>query len=303
MNDTTWRNLSAILGAACLVMIVAAGALLMAGGDSSASSTPSNQPSATVLPSGSVASDSVPTPIVIGPTGTPTILPSITPVPKAPIASITFNNLQLDASTDPQGKARTFTFITDGVGPVGISITKSSPAKTTTKICASVDGSKPDCRIGTRVTYTGAFTDTAHSVWVVTLIGNVGATPTVDVKFSWPANKATITLTHGRLQGSSSPGVSENLNGFAATFVARANGNVGLSALWTTITTDVAVTTSQVVGSSTNLLDQKQFTSAQNLGTTGYSFGVQVGKTYQLALRNVSADSQRPDLTAVISLP
>jgi hypothetical protein len=302
VNDITWRNLSAILGAACLVLIVAAGALLMTGGTGSASPTLS-PPVGGESASASLSTDTVPTPIVIGPSGSPTVMPSITPVPKAPIASITFNNLLLDASTDTLGHPRTFTFITDGVGPVGISITKSSPAKTTTRICASLDGSKPTCYTGTKVTFKGAYTDTAHSVWVVTLVGNQNATPTVDIAFSWPTNNASITLTHGRFQGSSSPGVSENLNGFMATFAARANGNFGLSAVWTQITTDAMVTTNQVVGGSTSLLDQKSYTSVQNLGTPGYSYAVQAGKTYQVTLRNMSADSQRPDLTAVVTLP
>ena len=306
MNDTTWRNLSAVLGVACVVLIIAAGALLATSGESSAPSQALGSV-ASVSPSGSVAATSS------GPSGSlapsaatasavPTVAPTATPPAKAPIAQITFNNLQLDGSTDPLGKPRTFTFITDGSGPVGISITKA-PTKATTRICAQVDGSKPDCRVGTRVTYKGAYTDTAHSVWVVTLIGPAATGPTVDVAFSWPSNNPQITLTHGRLQGSSSPGVSQNLNGFAATFTAVAAGNLTVAASWTQIATDVAVTTDQLVGPSSNLVDQKQITNVTNLGTPGYTFGVSAGQTYQVSLRDLSADAQRPDLTAVISLP
>jgi len=288
---------------ACVVLIIAAGALLATSGESAA---PTQQPGDSVAietptePDSSGSSEASPSSDV-SPEPTPVVSPSAsTP---AHIASITFNNMQLDAMNDPLGKARTFTFITDGNGPIGISITKSSPPKTTTRICARVDGSKPDCRTGTRVTYTGALTDTAHSVWVVTLIGNQGATPTLDVAFSWPSNSPKITLTHGRLQGSASPGVPETLNGITATTIPKTAGNIGLAASWTTVSTDVRVTTDQIVGSSSNLLDQKQYNAVQNLGTPGYTYGISPGKTYRLSLRDLAADSGRPDLTAVISLP
>jgi hypothetical protein len=307
VNDTTWRNLSAMLGLACVVLIIAAGALLATSGESPAPSQAAGSV-ASVIPSGSAPSGSsgssgspAPSASTSG-SSIPTAAPTGTPAANAPIAHITFNNLQLDGSTDPLGKPRTFTFITDGSGPIGIAITKA-PTKATTRICAQVDGSKPDCRTGTKVTYTGAYTDTAHSVWVVTLIGPAATGPTVDVAFSWPSNNAQITLTHGRFQGSSSPGVSQNLNGFAATFTPVAAGNLTVAASWTAITTNVAVTTNQISGTSSNMVDQKQINSVTNLGTPGYTFAVAAGTTYQVALRNLSADSQRPDLTAVISIP
>jgi hypothetical protein len=305
VNDSSWRSLSAILGAACVVLIIAAGALLATSGE--ASPTPSGPASSIAIgsPTGSGPSDSVgPSSSASSSTPAPTPTPSVTPQPaNAPITSITFNNVLLDASTDPLGKARTFTFITDGNGAVGISIVKSSPAKTTTRICAKVDDGKADCRTGTKVTYKGAFTDTAHSVWVVTMIGNSSAKPTVDLTLSWPSNSPKITLGHFRLQGSATPGVSEFLNGFTATFAPKRAGSLGVSASWTTITTDVRVSTAQVIGSSANLVDSKSYTAAQNLGTPGYSFDVTAGKIFKVTLRDLSADAQRPDLSAVISLP
>ncbi|MGD0862790.1 MAG: hypothetical protein ABSA21_08500 [Candidatus Limnocylindrales bacterium] len=306
MNDTSWRNLSAILGLACVILIIAAGALLATSGESPAPSPLDTSAVGSATPSGtssasSTAGSSAPS-ASSGSSATASAGPTATPQAPAPIASVTFSNLMLDASTDPLGKARTFTFITDGVGPVGIAITKS-PAKETTKICASVDSSKPDCRIGTKVTYTGAYTDTAHSVWVVTLIGPAGAGPTVNVSFSWPTNNARITLTHGRLQGSSSPGVNVGLNGFTATFKTRSAGNVTLAASWTVITTDVDVSLSDVSGSSANLVDEKPYSGVQNLGTSGYSYAVTAAKSYQISFRDTSANSMRPDLTAVLSFP
>jgi len=305
VNDNTWRNLSAMLGVACVVLIIAAGALLATSGGSAtatqtagivANATPSASSSpvdsGSPAPSASASASAVATP---GPTGTP--------VANAPIAHVTFNNLQLDASADSLAKARTFTFITDGSGPVGIAIVKSSPPKATTRICVQLDGGKPDCRLGTAVNYAGAKTDTAHSVWIVTLIGPAAIGPTVDVAFSWPTNHAQITLTHGRLQGSSSPGVSANLNGFTATVKTVNAGNVTVAASWTQITTNVEVSTEDLNAQTASMIDQKQFTSATNLGTPGYTFALSAAKSYRVSLHNLSADAQRPDLTVVLSVP
>jgi hypothetical protein len=307
VNDTSWRNLSAILGVACVVLIIAAGALLATSGES-ASPSLSGSSAASVIPSDSgpiVDSSANATPstpsVSASPTVVPTGGPTATPAPKAPIVQVTFNNLMLDSSTDTSGKARTLTFVTDGLGPVGIAITKSS-AKDTTKICATVDDSKPDCRVGTRVSYAGAFTDTAHSVWVITLIGNHAAKPTIDLSLSWPSNTPQITLTHGRLQGTGA-GVPAALNGFTATVKTTAAGNLTLSSSWTVITTNVQVTTEDLSSSPATTVDQKQFTGVTNLGQPGYSFAVGAVKSYRISLRNMSADSMRPDLTAIISVP
>jgi len=65
----------------------------------------------------------------------------------------------------------------------------------------------------------------------------------------------------------------------------------------------VKVTTEDLNSSAASILDEKQFTSATNLGTPGYSFNVAAGKSFRVSLRNTSADSGRPDLTAVLSVP
>jgi hypothetical protein len=302
VNDSTWRNLSAILGMACVILIVAAVALLATSGE-----TPKKTPSAPsapvgdVSPSADVPSDSATPSGSAAPVITAKPGPTATPQPKAPIVAVTFNNVMLDASTDTAGKPRTFSFITDGVGPVGIAMVKSGTAMS--RICATVDDSKPDCRTGTKVSYKGATTDTAHSLWTITLIGYQTNTPTIDIAFSWPSNTGKINFTHGRLQGSSSPNVPEALNGFSATFKARTAAKVGLAASWTVITTDVGVTVNEVNGTSLNQVDSKQFTACSNLGASGYSYAVGAGKTYRIALRDLSADAQRPDLSAVLTLP
>ena len=120
---------------------------------------------------------------------------------------------------------------------------------------------------------------------------------------SWPTNHAQITLTHGRFQGSSSPGVSPNLNGFTATVKTVNAGNLTVAASWTAVTANVEVTTEDLNAPTATILDQKQFSSVTNLGTPGYAYGLNAGKSYRVSLRNLSADSQRPDLTAVISVP
>ena len=305
MNDSSWRSLSAILGVACVILIIAAGALLATSGGSPApNSSDVGQTSAT--PPGSVATESsgpsAPASASSASASVPSATPPPTSMPKAPIALATFSNLMLDAANDASGTARTFTFITDGAGPVGIGFTQGT-GKALVKICAKIDDSKPDCRTGSKVTFTGALTDTAHSVWIVTLVGAGANTPTVSVSLSWPTNEPRITLTHGRLQGSTSPGVPEALNGFICTFKPRAAGNVTVAASWTTITTDIAMSTANVIGTTVNTVDEKQFKAAKNLGTPGYTFGVDGGKYYRVSLRDTAADSQRPDLTAVISFP
>ena len=306
MNDTSWRSLSAILGVACVILIIAAGALLATSSGSPAPS-PSDIAQTSAVPSGSGSSESSGPSASASATASATAVPSATAKPpapaKAPIALATFNNLMLDAANNASGTARTITFVTDGVGPVGIAVTKIS-AKASLKICAKIDDSKPDCRTWPKVnSFKGASTDTAHSIWVITLIGVGTDTPTVDVAFSWPTNDAKITLSHGRLQGSSSPGVPEALNGCTCTFKTRAAGNVTVAASWTLLTADIDMSTADVDGPKAISLDEKQFKAAQNLGTPGYSFGLDAGKYFRVFMRSISADSLRPDLTAVISFP
>jgi len=307
VNDTTWRNLSAVLGVACVILIIAAGALLATSGESS---TPTPGPVSSVAlesPTNSAESPSQDESPSANVSASPSA-PAQTPAPavKAHTATIVFNNVQLDSANDPLGKPRTFTFITDGTpgvnAPIGISFTTISPAKAQSKICAYSDGAG-SCVSGTHYTFTKAAANSLHEVWSVTLMGVGNNTPIVNLTLSWPSATPRVQITHGRLQGSSSPGVSANLNGFTATITPKIAGSLGVSASWTTITTDVRVTTSQVSGNSSNLLDQKTFNAAQNLGSPGYAFDIAPGKVYRLEFRNISADSQRPDLTAVISLP
>ena len=275
MNDSSWRTLSAVLGVACVILIIAAGALLATTGESA---PPTPGPSDTAIvgspsPSGVAPTDSNVPPDTPTPTATATVAPTPTPTApaKAPIVSVTFNNLMLDASTNALGTARTITFITDGTGPVKIAITKSP--KALTYICVKLDENKPDCRKGTTsIKYNGS-TDTVHSLWTVTLVGYQSNTPTIDLAMSWPSNTGKVSFTHGRLQGSTTPGVPDALNGFTATFKTRTAGNVTLGAAWTLVTANIDVSLADVDGPKAIAVDDKQFPAAQNLGTSGYSFG------------------------------
>jgi hypothetical protein len=296
VDDKGWRNVSVILGVVCALLIGAAGALILVigpGGSSqpTVSATPSSsatpEDTSSLEPSESASPEASPSGTA-GPTPTPQ------PTQSAPTAAITFNDMQLDADSDPGKYVRTFSFMSDGWGDVKMSVTKASGG--TTKICAKVDASAFSCKTGSLPGFPKAKADTAHSVWTVTLIGVGAATPTVDVAFSWPTNNAQINLLHGRFQGMS-PGVPLALNGFTTTFVPRSDGNVKVDASWTVIVTDVRLDLADV----TNVpfvVDEKTYSGVQFMS---YTHSVDSGKTYKVLLRNTSADNYKPDLTVQIS--
>jgi hypothetical protein len=298
VNDSSWRSLSAILGVACVILIIAAGALLAT---NPASETPGPTGSyANGGPSGSVASGDVqPSDSA---SGSPIPVTSATPPPNAPVAQVTFSNMMLDM-TDVESTAtvRNITFITDGFGPVGITVLKYSSA--TVRVCVRVDNSKWDCRKGGKIDFKGAYTDTAHSIWQVELSGVGHTAPVIDLALSWPTNNPSVTLTHGRFQGSTSPGVAESLNGFTATFKTRNAGNVGLSASWTAVNAKASVTLADVTVNPAVTLDEKQFDNANSLGSPGFGAPVSASRFYKISLRNLSSDAFRPDLRAVITFP
>jgi hypothetical protein len=298
VNDSSWRNLSVVLGVACIVMIIAAGALLAT---NPAAETPG--PSGSYVsagPSGSVApGDSSPS---SGPTGSGAPEASATPMPKAPIAQVTFSNLMLDMTdVETAATTRTITFITDGDGPVGITVLKYSSASV--RVCVQIDGGRWDCRKGGKINFSGAYTDTAHSIWTVELSGVGHTAPVIDLALSWPTNSPSLTLTHGRFQGSTSPGVAEALNGFTATFKTRSAGNAGLSASWTAVNAKAGVTLADVTVSPAVNLDEKQYDNVSALPAPGYGSAVSASRFYKISLRNLSSDSLRPDLRAVLTFP
>jgi len=304
VDDRIWKNLSIVLGIVCAVLLGIAGALMVVHKDGSSGSTSSPDASAisegTQAPtdgSGNPASQTPGGPSQ-GPSGTPAPTPKLGP--SAP-ATITFTGLALDAANDKSGTARTFTFISDGPGPVTYAVTKTS-AGGSTKMCAKVDAGTFGCKVGGLPNFLKGAADAEHNTWTVTLVGYGNSHPTVDVTFTWPAVTPKITLNHGRFQGSSSPNVAEALNGFSATFKPRAAGPLNVQASWTTITTDVEMTLSDVTTPPAVTVDHRQY-SAVAYVNPAYNYNVDPTKTYLLKLMNTSADSQRPDLTAQITFP
>jgi hypothetical protein len=298
VNDDRWRNISLVLGLICVVLIIAAGLLVVTGKNQTPTQAPlPSDTSGSTLESPTIG-DTFSLPPTLGPSASPTASPTPAPTQSAPTAVINFTGMTLDAGSTTGATARTFTFISDGIGAVGMQITKSSGG--TVKFCAKVDTSAFSCKSGGNPGFPKASADTPHSVWTVTIIGSGTDTPTVDVRFSWPTAAAKITLSHGRLQGSSTQGVPEGLNGFTATFQPRSSGDVNLQASWTSITTDVQVTLADVSVPPAVNVDQQTFNGVGFLAPA-YTHGLDQGKSYQISLRNTAADSNRPDLTAQIN--
>src|ERR1035437_4793846 len=100
-----------------------------------------------------IAGDATPTPgsssgpsVVTSPGSAAPAAPTPTPGKASP-ATMTFTGLGLDASNDAKGAPRTFTFTSDGNGPVTFAVTKISSGGTA-KLCISVDDGAFACKIG-----------------------------------------------------------------------------------------------------------------------------------------------------------
>lgn len=238
------------------------------------------------------------------PTAAPTIAPTATPT--APMATVTFNDMMLDAQSGLEARPRTFIFTSDGAGAVSIAIVKNQVASDTTSLCVTMDGGAPTCQSSQMPTFTAQAT-TAHSTWTVEAI-SAGplVTPVVDISIIWPTNNASITLNHGSLRGSSSPGVPEALNGFNVTFQPRGAGNLTVLAGWTVILTYIDVTLADVTNMPWVSVDEQQYQGGGkgiNKTDPPYTHAVSPAKTYRFSLRNLAADNYRPDLQAQIAFP
>lgn len=300
MDDRIWKNVSIVLGVVCALLIGVAGALMVVGqksGSTAATPTPAASQVAAATPSGTAGPSD-------GSQASETPVPGPTPTP-GPIspASITFNDLGLDALNDPDATARTFQFVSDGAGSVTFAITKIS-AGGTAKLCIRADAGAFACQVGTPgklPNFPKGKSDPGHNTWTATLVGYGASKPTVDVAFTWPTASPKITMSHGRFQGSS-PGVPEALNGFSATFKPRAGGTVNVQATWTVITTDASMTLADDTTPPPVTVDQRAYKAVTYINPA-FSANVDATKTYVVKLRNTSADSQRPDLTAQVTFP
>lgn len=300
MDDRVWKNASIALGVVCALLIGVAGALLFLQRNPG-SSTPTAGPQASDV---AVASGSAnPVPSGSGSAPTPTLAPTPTPGIPSP-ATITFNNLGLDAANDSKGTARTFTFISDGAGSVTFAVTKIS-AGGTAKLCIKVDTGAFTCQVGGAgklPNFPKGKSDPGHNTWTATLVGYGNSKPTVDVSFTWPSAGPKIQFIHGRFQGSSTAGVPESLNGFTATFKPRASGSVNVQATWTLVTADATMTLLDATTEPSVTVDTRHYPSATYVNPAFVS-KVDNTKTYTVELRDTSPDSQRPDLTAQIMFP
>ena len=301
MDDRVWKNISIVLGVVCALLLGVAGALMVVGHRGTAPAASSSPTTAEVTEPTDTA----------GPTDTSgatptqgTVLtpgPSGTPGPVAP-ATVTFSGIGLDAANDTNGTTRTFTFTSDGGGPVPVAVTKISSGGTA-KLCLSADGAAFNCMVGTPSKLPGfpkAAADTAHSTWTIALIGYGPSTPTVDLTFTWPTGSPKVMFTHGRLQAT-----PEGLNGFTVTFKPRAAGTLNVQSAWSPGMFDVNmslydVTTSPAVAIEGAQRDYKGVTYI----SPAYTAEIGPTKSYQVKFRRTSGDtSERPDLTAQITFP
>ena len=237
------------------------------------------------------------------PSGGPSAAPT---TPTAAIAQITFNSMELDALSDPMAQSRTFTFISDGPGPVSVAIAKTKNPTDLTSLCLSVDGGAMGCVSGKTPSMVVEATKPQSSCTVQVISAGNATPPVVDISISWPAKNPAIKLEHGRLQGSSSPGVDEELNGFNFTLNPRGSGNLTVSAKWTTILTYIDVALFDATAMPWVNLDERQYQGGGS-GVAGinpaYTHAVDHSKTYRFSLRDTQADNYRPDLSAEISFP
>ena len=301
MDDRAWKNISIALGVVCALLLGVAGALMIAGQRGGSSS-----PTASGLSAGS------PTDSGASPDGaSPSSSDSSTPEPSRSLgpaspATVTFTGLGLDSQnsiSSQTGQARTFTFTSEGAGPVSFIVTKISGG--TARMCADVDNTGVHCKDSKSGALTGfsLTSDPTPNHWTVTLYGYGPNTPTVDVKFTWPAVNASIILQHGRFEQT-----PEGYNGFAAKFQPRTAGNLDVSALWTNGNARAAMSLSTVSNSSP-ASSPVPVSQSDYVGVTfvspNFTAAVDQTRTYEIKLRrsDAPASGQVPDLTAEIKFP
>jgi hypothetical protein len=303
VDDRLWKNVSIALGVVCAALIGIAGALMVLG--NKGGSNPSEQPQSSEIANAESPSADSSLLVTASPSSDQSsessAPPSPTQVTDASAASIQFQSLKLDAEKTSGASARTFTFTSDGAGPVKVSVNKTS-AGASTRLCLKVGTGKFACKVGTLPNFLTAQADGPHDNWTVTLIGYGKTSPTVDLSITWPTVSPQMTLTHGRLQGSSTAGVAESLNGFNAVFTPRKAGVLNVQASWTSITADIDITLLDVTSNPSVTVDDRLFSSVTYINPA-YTYDVDPAKTYLIKLRDKSPDSGKPDLTAQIVFP
>ncbi|MDP9482323.1 MAG: hypothetical protein M3P84_03775 [Chloroflexota bacterium] len=232
MTEERWRSVAIALGAALVLLVAIAVAISLPSGPSTgqpSGSGPLGLGSAS--PGGSDASTEPSAAESEAPSASASTGPSASPTlqPSAPFAQITFTDFGLDAKSDPGGKARTFTFKTDGPGKVTAKLTTRSP-QGITRFCLKVGSGTALCRDWTKGTLTGTTTAKAKTTFQVTLLGVGIATPNVDLALTFRAVDPSVALTNGRFDGTASDG--DGYNGIAGTVNIRSGGTFSIKADW-----------------------------------------------------------------------
>ena len=274
-----------------------------------ATASPSPAPSSVAPPSGAGSSASAGTSVAAGPsaagTGSPTLDASAVASPSeslppqtVPTATVTFNELVLYPSITAAKQAATFSFVSDGPGPIIASIVASPPTNSS-RICLSGDGGTPICSSGATPTVE-FYSQSIQTKWRVTVGSANEESPTVDVQLSWPSTKPSITVTQVPFQGHPN---RDSLRSLTATLTARANGDLTLTASWSPAGLDVAVTVWLVDKSGQDVVDHRTVAAAQSLGTPR-PITMKAGSAYRLTLSDESAASTtNPALTATLQFP
>ncbi len=233
MTEERWRNVAIGLGVVFVALVVIVVATSLPSGTSSPTARPSigspvagasGTPSASQ--GGAAPSEGASAPAAASPSASPKPSASPTLQPTAALAAITFTDFKLDADASSSGKARTFTFKTDGPGNVKAKL--STKTRGTTTFCLKVGSGKPVCRNFATGTLTGTTTAKGQTTFVVTLIGVGVATPTVDLNLSFRAKDPSVALTHGRFDGTS----AEGYDGMRFRVKVRSGGSIATRATW-----------------------------------------------------------------------
>ena len=260
--------------------------------------TPGARPSATAslaAPSshGSLATNPVAMASGAGPTGTTSGGPHVSS--PSPAATITFRQLVLDGSTDPDGSSRSFSFVSDGPGAVSAEIVQTSPLDST-KLCVAVDDAPPACTTGATPGFT-TYATTAHSSWTVTLASPNKSSPTVDVEFTWHTDHPSIALDHCRFQGSPNP---DSMRTLTADFTAHAAGSLRVSAAWSRTSVDATLTLADLSGTEPVAVSTAEYPGEVSISPP-FAHPLAIGRTYEMTLYNNGRDSGRTLLMATIA--
>ncbi len=238
MTEAQWRTVAIVLAVVLAGLVGVIFVTGLPGGSSGPTASPSiaNASPSAGAASGSPAGSAVPSvaPSAIGstaPSASASTGPSASPTvaPTAGLAQITFTDFRLDAAADAGGKARTFTFKTDGPGTVTAKLTAKSP-QGTTRFCLRVGASTPLCRNWSGGTLKGITSAKGQTTFVVTLRGVGIATPTVNLGLTFRTKTPSVTVTNARFDGTASE--AKGYNGLNGRAKIRSGGVISVRADW-----------------------------------------------------------------------